>query len=135
MLATVAQAGGGDLAYTAEDRLHGEIAGGVAGSPVAASLDPLFEPAQALATSLEHLRSGAEGAECEQRDRLRLGRRQLGEGAHGSRQASLGRSLDVVGAEHDRRGSSGDVLVGAEEQLFLVGVEAVERRRGDVGEL
>ena len=83
-----------------------------------------------------HPRPGAERAEHEQRHGLRLGRGQLGERLDRPLQA-LGRAASPAqwASAIAVPRAPGDVLVGAQQQLFLVGVEAVEGRRRDVREL
>ena len=51
-----------------------------------------------------------------------------------TRRCSWG-AVDVVGLHHGPCGQRGDLVVGAQEQVFLVGVEAVEGRLRDVREL
>ena len=70
-----------------------------------------------------------------QRHRLRLGARELGEGLHGGAQPHVLGVVEIVGGEHGAPGLLGDLLVGAQEQLFLVREEAVEGRLRDVREL
>ena len=142
--ATFAQARGGHLADAAEDRLDGQVRrlargstvrGLARGPPVAADVDAPLELREHARAPLERPCPRAEGPEHQQRGRLGLGCRQLRPRAHRHDQALLAGPVDIVGL-HDRAGAaSRDLLVGAQEQVFLVGIEAVEGRLGDVREL
>ena len=66
---------------------------------------------------------------------MRLGRGEVGEGIHRGAHALLDRAVAVEGAEDRLRCARGDIAVGTEQELFLVGVQLVEGRPRDVREL
>jgi hypothetical protein len=82
----------------------------------------------------EHVRPCAEGPQKQQRHRLRFGDGQLGERAQSCPQALLLGSLALVGREDRTRRRAGHLIVGSDQQLLLVPVEAVEGRPRDAGQ-
>ena len=158
--AALAQARGGHLADAAEDHLDREVLPALLarlrlhprfpsrgarphrrrrrGGAVAADANALLERLERVVAAFDRLRSRAEGAEHHQRHRLRRARRQLGKGADRRLQAAVRGIpcvLHLVGRDHRLRGALRDLVVGGEEQLFLVVVQAVEGRARDPREL
>ena len=96
--------------------------------------DPL-ERLECLLATLKRLCSRPEGPEHEQRHRLGLGGREGAECPYPHLLPFALRALRFVGLHHRPRGTPGDLVVGAEEEGFLVGVQLVEGRPGDAGQL
>ena len=90
------QARDGHLADAAEQRLHDEI-GRERLVRLAAGLDRALERVDRQFAAVERLRPGAEGAEQEQRHRVRLGGGEVREGVHGGAQAHVQGALAIEG--------------------------------------
>ena len=95
----------------------------------------MLERADRFFAARERFGAGAEGAHEEQRHRLRLAGRELGKRPHGRAQTLLQIAAGAEGLQHGLRGARGDLVVGAQQQLFLVGIELIEGGARDVGEL
>ena len=135
LCAPLAQAHRRDLADPADQELRRQVGRVLRPRALARRLDHLLERLRRAVAPAERARTRAERAEQRERHRLRLGRRQLGEREQRQLEALLLRLALDIRLRDMRRRAPRDVLVGAQQQLFLVRVEVVEGRARDVREL